>query len=183
MSAYKDEKTKSWYAYFRFTDWTGTRKQKMKRGFPTKREALEWEREFLQKTAADLSMSFESFVEIYMNDMRSRIRESTMQTKENMIMKKLIPFFRKKKMNEIHTKDVIAWQNTLLGYRDANGKGYADTYLKSIHNQLSAILNHAVRHYDLNSNVAAKVGPVGKKEANEMLFWTKVLLSSEKWPT
>jgi len=173
MSAYKDDKAKTWYAYFRFTDWTGTRKQKMKRGFPTKRKALEWEREFLQKTAADLSMSFESFVEIYMNDMRSRIRESTMQTKENMIMKKLIPFFGKKKMNEIHTKDVIAWQNTLLSYRDANGKGYADTYLKSIHNQLSAILNHAVKHYDLNSNVAAKVGPVGKKEANEMLFWTK----------
>jgi len=173
MPAYKDDKAKTWYAYFRFTDWTGTRKQKLKRGFTTKREALEWEREFLQKTAADLSMTFESFVEIYMNDKRSRIRESTWQTKESMIKHKLIPFFGKKKMNEIQTKDVIAWQNTLLNYRDANGKPYADTYLKSIHNQLSAILNHAVRHYELNSNVAAKVGPVGKKEANEMLFWTK----------
>jgi hypothetical protein len=102
----------------------------MKRGFPTKREALEWEREFLQKTAADLSMSFNNFVELYVKDMRSRIREHTWQTKDNIIQKKLIPFFGKKKMNEIQTKDVIAWQNEMLDYRDTKGKGYSDTYLK-----------------------------------------------------
>jgi len=173
MSAYKDDKTGAWYAYFRYTDWTGERKQKMKRGFPTKRAALDWEREFLQKTAADLSMTFESFVELYIKDMRGRIREHTWQTKENIIQKKLIPFFGRKKMNEIQTKDVIAWQNEMLAYRDAKGKGFSDTYLKTLHNQLSAVLNHAVRHYDLKSNVASKVGPIGKKEAKEMLFWTK----------
>lgn len=173
MSAYKDDKTGTWYAYFRYTDWTGERKQKMKRGFPIKRAALDWEREFLQKTAADLAMTFESFVELYIKDMRGRIREHTWQTKENIIQKKLIPFFGKKKMNEIQTKDVIAWQNEMLAYRDAKGKGFSDTYLKTLHNQLSAVLNHAVRHYDLKSNVASKVGPIGKKEAKEMLFWTK----------
>jgi integrase len=173
MSAYKDDKTGTWYAYFRYSDWTGDRKQKMKRGFPTKREALEWERAFLQKTAADLSMSFESFTEVYFNDMRNRIREYTWQTKENIIRTKLIPFFGKKKMSEIQTRDVIAWQNEMLAHRDAKGKGYSDTYLKTMHNQLSAVLNHAVRHYELKSNAASKVGPIGKKEAKEMLFWTK----------
>jgi integrase len=118
-------------------------------------------------------MSFESFVELYVKDMRSRIREYTWQSKEHIIKKKLIPFFGRKKMNEIQTKDVISWQNEMLAYRDKNGKGYADTYLKTMHNQLSAILNHAVRHYDLKNNVASKVGPIGKKEAKDMLFWTK----------
>jgi integrase len=173
MSAYKDDKTGTWYAYFRYSDWTGDRKQKMKRGFPTKREALEWERAFLQKTAADLSISFESFTEVYFSDMRNRIREYTWLTKENIIKTKLIPFFGKKKMNEIQTRDVIAWQNEMLAYRDAKGKGYSETYLKTMHNQLSAVLNHAVRHYELKSNAASKVGPIGKKEAKEMLFWTK----------
>lgn len=56
MSAYKDEKTYTWYAYFRYMDWTGARKQKMKRGFATKREALAYERSFLEQKAADLSM-------------------------------------------------------------------------------------------------------------------------------
>ncbi len=74
----------------------------------------------------------------------------------------------------IQTKDVIAWQNEMLAYRDKNGKRYSDTYLKTLHNQLSAILNHAVRHYELKSNVASKVGPIGRKETTkEMLFWTK----------
>ncbi|MPN09169.1 Tyrosine recombinase XerC [bioreactor metagenome] len=62
----------------------------------------------------------------------------------------------------------------MMSYRDKNGNGYSQTYLKSVHNQISAILNHAVRFYELKSNPAAKVGNMGKKEStNEMLFWTK----------
>jgi len=76
-------------------------------------------------------------------------------------------------MNEIQTKDIIAWQNEMLSYKDENGKGYSDTYLKTMHSQLSAVLNHAVRHYELKNNVAAKAGHMGKKESKEMLFWTK----------
>ena len=173
MSAYKDERTNTWYAYFRYTDWTGERKQKLKRGFPTKREALAWQRSFLEQKAADLSMLFEDFVAVYTSDVRSRIREHTWMTKENIIRTKLLPFFGKKKMSDIQTKDVIAWQNEMLTSGGAGGKGYSPTYLKTLHNQLSAILNHAVRHYELKENAAAKVGPIGKKEAAEMLFWTK----------
>lgn len=173
MSAYKDDKTNTWYAYLRYTDWTGDRKQKMKRGFPTKREALAWERSFLEQKAADLSMLFEDFIVVYTTDMKSRIREHTWMTKNHIIQTKLLPYFGKKKVCEIQTKDVIAWQNEMLASGGANGKGYSLTYLKTLHNQLSAILNHAVRHYELKNNVAAKVGPIGKKEASEMLFWTK----------
>jgi integrase len=145
----------------------------MKRGFSTKREALDWERSFLHQKAADLSMLFEDFIAVYTSDMRSRIREHTWMTKEVIIRTKLLPYFGKKKMCEIQTKDVIVWQNKMLASADAGGKGYSPTYLKTLHNQLSAILNHAVRHYELKCNVAAKVGPIGKKEATEMLFWTR----------
>lgn len=44
---------------------------------------------------------------------------------------------------------------------------------KQMHNQLSAIFNHAMRYYDLKSNPAAKAGHIGEKEAGEMEFWTK----------
>ena len=37
--------------------------------------------------------------------------------KENIIKTKLLPYFGKRKINEITTKDVIAWQNELLAYR------------------------------------------------------------------
>ena len=48
MPAYYDEKTKSWYCKFYYMDYTGTKKQKKKRGFKLQREAKEWERNFLE---------------------------------------------------------------------------------------------------------------------------------------
>ena len=45
MPAYKDKAKGTWYASFYYEDWTGKKVKKMKRGFPTKREALEWERD------------------------------------------------------------------------------------------------------------------------------------------
>ena len=44
---------------------------------------------------------------------------------------------------------------------DLIAKPYSQTYLKTLHNQLSAIFNHAVRYYELRSNPAAKVGNMG----------------------
>lgn len=35
MPAFKDKKRATWYANFYYQDWTGTAKQKRKRGFPT----------------------------------------------------------------------------------------------------------------------------------------------------
>jgi integrase len=46
-------------------------------------------------------------------------------------------------------------------------------YLKTLHNQLSAIFNHAVKFYGLRENPAAKVGNMGKAKGREMLFWTR----------
>jgi len=173
MPAYKNKENGSWYVVTQYTDWTGERKPKCKRGFATRREALEWEQKFQQQSAGDLDMSFEAFCEIYANDLKARLKESTWQTKENIIKTKLLPYFGKRKINEITAKDVIAWQNELLAYRDEKRKPYSQTYLKTLHNQLSAIFNHAVRFYDLHSNPAAKAGNMGTEERREMLFWTK----------
>ena len=70
-------------------------------------------------------------------------------------------------------KDIIRWQNIMIDFRRENGDGYAPTYLKTLHNQLSAIFNHAVRFYELKSNPAARAGNMGKGKSKEMLFWTK----------
>ncbi len=173
MSVYKDEKTNTWMVYYRVTDWQGNRKQSTKRGFSTKREALAWEREFLSKAQTELNMTFESFVDIYTADMKNRIKENTWQTKKHIIRTKLLPYFGKRKFNEIKPKDVIAWQNEMIKIRDKNGKKYSPVYLKTLHNQFSAIFNHAVRFYGLKENPAAKVGNMGKAKNHEMLFWTQ----------
>lgn len=173
MSVYKDEVKGTWYVMSYFRDWKGERKQKCKRGFSTKREAQEWERVFLQQSHADMDMTFEAFIELYSRDIRPRLKENTWQTKENVFQTKIIPYFGKRKLSEITTKDVIAWQNEMLAFRDENRKPYSSSYLKTLHNQLSAVFNHAVRFYDLRVNPAAKVGNMGSEERAEMLFWTK----------
>ena len=173
MAVYKEEKTNTWRVIYRYTDWNGERKQSQKRGFKTKREAQAWEREQLNKLGGDLDMNFKSFVEHYSEDMQTRLKENTWETKKHIIDKKLIPYFGKLKMCNITAQQIITWQNELINYKDDNGKPYSPVYLKTIHNQLSAIFNHAVRYYNLKENPCQKAGSMGKKKNREMLFWTK----------
>lgn len=173
MAVYKDAKTNTWRVIFRYTDWKGERKQTQKRGFPTKREALAWEREQQNKSTADLDMTFESFAEIYEKDTKPKLKENTWHTKEHIIRTKLLPYFGKRKMCDIHSKEILAWQSEMLRYQDESGKPYSPVYLKTVHNQLSAIFNHAVKHYNLRVNPAAQAGNMGKAKSREMLFWTK----------
>ena len=173
MSIYKDNATGKWRVVYRYTDWTGETHQSSKRGFPTKREAQMWERELLLKKEAKLDMTFESFYEIYVEDMQNRIRDNTWGTKTNIARTKILPYFGKRKMGEIEPRDIIVWQNELLAIRQPNGKPYSAAYLQKIHSQLSAIFNHAVNFYHLPSNPAQKAGNMGKEEHREMLFWTK----------
>ena len=173
MPAYKDAQKGTWYAAFYYQDWKGVKKKKLKRGFPTKKEALAWERTFLLQQAADLTMTFEAFVEIYIVDKQNRLRENTWSTKEHIIRTKILPYFKEKRLCDIKPQDVIAWQNELLNYRGKNGEPYSPTYLKTLHSQFSAILNHAVRFYGLNKNAATTAGNMGSSKHQEMLFWTK----------
>ena len=53
MSASKDTKRGTWKVYIRYKDWQGIGQVHTKRGFATKREALEYEREFLLKKSKD----------------------------------------------------------------------------------------------------------------------------------
>ena len=173
MSVYKEEKTNTWRVIYRYTDWNGERKQSQRRGFPTKREAQAWEREQLNKKSGDPDMTFASFVELYKTDIRHQVNENTMQTKEHIIRTKLVPYFGKRRLSEITSKDVMKWQNEMIDYRDEKGKPYSPVYLRSLNAQLSAILNHAVKHYNLKTNPTRKVRNMGKKQNREMAFWTK----------
>ena len=76
-------------------------------------------------------------------------------------------------MCNITAQQIITWQNEMLNYKDDKGKPYSPVYLKTVHNQLSAIFNHAVRYYNLWENPCKKAGSMGKKKNREMLFWTK----------
>ena len=173
MTVIKNQKSNTYEVRTYYKDWTGVRKQKTKRGFKRKCDAQEWERAFKLKENLSLDMYFEDFVDLYLNDIKSRIKYNTWLTKKHIVEKKILPYFSKKKLQEIKPSDIRQWQNTMMNYRNKQGEGYSQVYLKTIHNQLSAILNHAVNFYDLKSNAARKAGSMGKERTKEMLFWTK----------
>lgn len=166
MSVYKNEKRGTWYTTFRYTDWQGARKQKKKEGFKTKKEAQLFEREFLLKETSNPNMTFASLIDLYMTDIKSRIRITTYENKENIIYNKVLPYFKEKKIDEITSADVRIWQNELIN------SGYSNTYIKTINNQLSAVFNYAVRYHNLQKNPAREAGSVGKKKADRVSFWT-----------
>lgn len=78
MAASKDGK--SWRCQFYYKDWQGTRHKKNKRGFRTKAEAEQWERDFLQQHSGNLSIRFDNFVKIYMEDMKHAIEGAAILT-------------------------------------------------------------------------------------------------------
>ena len=167
MPVYKDEQRNSWYCKCNYKDWLGESKSKMKRGFATKKEALQWEREFLERQSASMDMKFSSFVEVYFTDKAPRLKERSVMTKRILIETKILPYFGEKKMSEITAVDIIKWQNTLLNQE------YKPTYLRMIQNQMTAIFNHAERLYDLKDNPCKKMDKMGRANAKELNFWTK----------
>ena len=173
MAVYKDKATNTWRVVYRYDDFQGKNRQTQKRGFATRREALIWEREQLNKVESNLTMTFSSFLDLYSEDMKLRVKENTWHTKEHILRTKILPYFSRRKMSDISPKDVIAWQNEMINHRDENGKPYSPVYLKTLHNQLSAVFNHAVRFYNLKQNPAAKVGNMGKSQYREMLIWSQ----------
>ena len=172
MPAYKDSKTGTWFVKFYCKDWTGENKQIKKRGFATKREALDYERNYKIRQENNLDMTFGEFWKLYTEDVKNRVKLNTWLTKEHIVKTKILPYFKNLKMNEITAGDVRKWQNEMVGFRYENGESYSQTYRKTMHNTLSAIFNHACRFYNLKSNPARQAGNMGKEENKEMLFWT-----------
>lgn len=169
MAVFKNEQRGTWTVKVRYTDWTGSTKQKKKEGFKTKKEAQLFEVDFLNSCKTDINITFENLVIDYMEYCKTRLKPTTFANKEYLITTKLLPYFAKMPLSTIEVSTVMKWQNELI----KDSRNYAPTYLKTVHNQLSAILNYAVKYYSLPFNAAAKCGSMGKKNAESMQIWTK----------
>lgn len=170
---FKNQKTEKWEVRCYYKDYKGIRKQKTKRGFRTKSEALDWERHFKLQDHQDLDMTIEDFFELYKRDVSHKVRPNTWEEKENIILTKILPYIGKRKINELKITDVFEWQREIKSQTTKAGKSFSQSYLKTIHNQLSAMLNHAVRYYGLKWNVASKAGNMGSGTERKVDFWTQ----------
>lgn len=177
MPAYKytlkDGKTTKWYANFYYSNWIGEKKHVCKRGFKTQREAKEYERNFLDQQIKSCDILFSSLTENYLDDMSHRLKPTTIENKKSLIYGKLVPYFKSVKICDIDTLMIRRWQNEIINTLSKEGKPYSQTYMKTINNQMSAIMNYAVRNYNLPRNPCIAAGSIGKGNAEEMNIWTK----------
>ena len=81
MAAYKDEERGTWYVSFYYEDWTGAKKRKVKRGFRTKKEALNFEAEYKRTAKADMDMTMGEFVEVYFRDKSQSLKDRSIKNK------------------------------------------------------------------------------------------------------
>ena len=167
MPVYKDNVTNTWYCKFYYSTWDGKRKQTTKRGFKTKKEAQQWENETKAANLSDMSVTLENFVNMYFADKKGELKERSIKNKRYMIDTHILPYFSGKKMNEIKPPEIIQWQNIM------REKGFSQTYLRMIQNQLTALFTHASNIYGLTGNPCKKVKKMGKSDADELSFWTK----------
>lgn len=157
MTVYKDEKQGTWYTIFRYADWTGKKKQKMKRGFRTKRDALAYENEFKNTNSQDMDMMLASFVQVYFEDKKNELKPNSVRNKKHMIEKHILPYFGERKMNEITPAEIIQWQNRIQEI------DLSKTYERMLQNQINALFNHAQRIYNLKDNPCKKVKRMGNQ--------------------
>lgn len=164
----------SWFVSFYFTDWTGKRKQKKKEGFETKKAALEYERDFLERQAATPDMTFSALCDLYLADYMTRYRASSLDKKKYEIRSYILPFFSDMPINTITPSTVRKWQEEIKARENKkrSGTSLAPTMLITIHKTLSSLLNYAMKYYKLPTNPARLAGSMGSIKSPEMHFWT-----------
>ena len=169
----RPEDNGTWTVQSWFRDYHGDRRHKTRRGFETREEAEAWEEDFLTHASESVSTRFAGYYDVYMEDMRPRLRYTTWINKGYMIKDKILLFFGDMAVDEITPKDVMRWQNGMMNAETPKGTPYSPTYLRTVNNQLTAMFNHAVRYYGLAKSPCSAVDKLGSKKGEEMRFWTR----------
>ena len=158
MSVYQDRKTDKWISTFRYKDWQGNTIRKLKRGFSSPKDALQWEEDFLSRNAFSSNMLFVDFARLYLSNIEPTLTPKTFAVKKPIIENWIIPYFEGFTVDEITSPMICDWQDNLSMLKDSDtGQPlFTKSYLTTIYSQLTAIFSHAVDHYGFSSNPAKK---------------------------
>lgn len=138
-------------------------------GFRTKAEANKAMIDYLAEHPSedkefDGINTFADLCALWLENLRSRSKESTYLDAKSRTEQRILPFFAKKKLKDITPATILEWQRTLEGYKFSTRK--------TLRTVLASIFKFGERYYDI-PNVMNKVEPLRNLEGKkEMLFWT-----------
>ena len=84
----------------------------MKRGFKTRKEALEWEHNFKVKEADGIDMTFGEFFKLYTLDMKPKLKLNAWKTKEAIVNGKIL--MENRKIEKINEKYIYQHCNAII---------------------------------------------------------------------
>lgn len=177
---YPVKKGVKWMVKFNYLDpKTGESKTEYKRGFESKRDAKNYEEEFLENLSVDnddeetpYERTFEDvFQEYLMSHKREDIKESTLRTKYNVFGKHIFPTFKDMLISEISDDDIADWQTKMKNFVMPNGKHLSNAFLRTIQSQFNSIINYAHSKGYLKQNPLADIKNMGIKD-KRVEFWS-----------
>ena len=160
MAIYQNKKNGKWYFRVYADDARVLRRQYKRSGFRTKKEAKDAEIEFInnsKKKKESCNITFEQLWNEYKKHIEIRLKYNSIRTIVNRIEQHALPYFKDYLLTDITPRIYEKWQIKM------EEKGFSYKYKSSIHGAIRTMLNYAIKFYDLNSNVASKVGNFSKR--------------------
>ena len=168
-----------WMVKFSYIDPTsGETKIKYTRGFASKREAKQFEEDFLENLTIpeeeeeEIVKTFgDVFQEYLASHKRSDIKESTLETKFNIFNKHIFPYFEDMPITDINDDVIAEWQMEIKSKTLQNGKPFSQAYLRTIQCQFNSIINYAKDKGYLAQNPLVDIKNMGAKGIR-VQYWT-----------
>ncbi|MBU4640108.1 site-specific integrase [Bacillus toyonensis] len=159
MPVYKDKERKTWYFKVRYKDMYGRNKQKLKRGFKKRGDAILAEAEFV----ASIKDAFTDEVtidEVFEHNITFKTyKPKTIRRRTNEYNLHIKPRFGHIKIKDINTQQVLDLQKHLINTLNSPESA------RTIYSNFKVLMNHAKRFYNLRYDPTLQVPtmPRGKK--------------------
>lgn len=167
MAIYYDRKRGTYYVSVYVEYRNGERKRVLRRGFKTKREAKKAESEIVLNAEVSNPENplFTDIVDQYIDWYEPRRKVSSVHRLKKETRLYIKPFFKGKKIKNIHNSDIMDFHTFLLNNLSVRTS-------KNVHGFLSAIFNHAVKLGHISVNPAKETGNIQASYDKQFNYWT-----------
>lgn len=165
--------------YF-YIDTPAGKKQKLLRGFKTKKLAKLAYENFMQDYLASpqkyngkYAVTYEVARREYMGSIQANVKESSLYDFKHTAKAHIDDFFAGNDMRSLSKQDIYAWQD-LLWSKTYRGKLYTQKTLTKIYGQFTAFYNWCYQHYEFSENVLKNVKMPKRRDNKEpRKIWTE----------
>lgn len=174
MPVYKDKERKTWYFKVRYKDMYGRNKQKLKRGFKKRGDAILAEAEFVA-SIKDAFTDEVTFDEVFEHNINFKTyKPKTIRRRTNEYNLHIKPRFGHIKVKDINTQQVLDFQKYLSSSLSSPESA------RTVYSNFKVLMNHAKRFYNLRYDPTLQVPTMPRGKNELILLKEKILINVYK---